>query len=79
MPDSHLSIWLIIGRTKFRTLREFEEYWDDDLDEDLDGTKNIVELPLDRVEDGSDLAGVDDNIQEEEKIPYRSGIEKVHF
>ncbi|XP_035219424.1 piggyBac transposable element-derived protein 3-like [Stegodyphus dumicola] len=58
-----------MSRRKFSTLRELEEYWDNDLDltddDDPGGTIDIVELPPDRADDVSDLEDIDDNILED--------------
>lgn len=58
-----------MSRRKFSTLRELEEYWDNDLDltddDDPGGTIDIVELPPDRADDVSDFEDIDDNILED--------------
>lgn len=57
-----------MSRKKFKTLRELEEYWDNDIDideEEPDGTIDIVELPPDKADEVSDLEDIDDNILED--------------
>ncbi|GBL82753.1 hypothetical protein AVEN_106299-1 [Araneus ventricosus] len=70
-----------MSRKKFRTLRELEEYWDNDLDvdyEDLGNTIDTVELPPDRADDVSDLEDIDDNVLEETIPKDVSGSLEIH-
>ena len=62
---------MIMSCKKFSTLRELEEYWDNNLDltddEDIDGT-DIVELLPDRADAISDTEDIDEN-ELEDTIP----------
>ncbi|GBN42036.1 hypothetical protein AVEN_126134-1 [Araneus ventricosus] len=50
-----------MSRKIFLTLRELEEYWD----EDFDNTIDIAELPPDRADDVYDLEHIDGNVLED--------------